>query len=149
MKILKNFILPWKLPQELHKLVKKLTLIMKFPKKKITTDWTWTWDELHKQYIYWWNQCWIILSNSIKFFIDWTFNKSGTACIEENTAMKIPPPEIQRVQNFNEEIKSACAKTLSSWFIWYKFLLIRQELWCKLFVINFNSINTTCPKRSS
>ena len=46
-------------------------------------------------------------------------NSSLTACIEENTAIKIPPPEIQRVQNFKEEIKSACAKTSSSCGIYF------------------------------
>ena len=42
-------------------------------------------------------------------------NHPGTACIEENTEMKIPQPQIQRVQTFIEEIKSACAKS----FMWY------------------------------
>ena len=43
-----------------------------------------------------------------------SMNRSGTVHIEENTGMKIPQPEIQRVRNFTEEIKSACAKTSSS-----------------------------------
>ena len=41
-------------------------------------------------------------------------NHSGTVCVGENTEMKIPRPEIWRVQNFTEEIKCACAKTSSS-----------------------------------
>ena len=40
-------------------------------------------------------------------------NHPGAVHVEENTEMKIPQPEIQRVQTFIEEIKSACAKTYS------------------------------------
>ena len=43
-----------------------------------------------------------------------SMNHSGTVHIEKNTEMKIPQPEIQRVRNFTEEIKSSCAKTSSS-----------------------------------
>ena len=43
-----------------------------------------------------------------------SMNRSGTVRIEENTGMKIPQPEIRKLRNFAEKIKSACAKTSSS-----------------------------------
>ena len=43
-------------------------------------------------------------------------NRSETLRIEENIGMKITRPEIRRVQNFTEEIKSssACVEIKSS-----------------------------------
>ena len=44
-----------------------------------------------------------------------SMNRSGTIRSEEVTAeQKVPRPEIRKVRNFTEEIKSACAKTSSS-----------------------------------
>ena len=95
------------------------------------------WDELHKRYIYWRYQCWIIwCSNSIKVYTDWTFSESFWNCPDwRNQEYKI----LQRKLN----------QLVLKHHLYVVFVLIRQELQCKLFVMNSTSISTICSKKSS
>ena len=75
-------------------------------------------------------------------------NRSETLRIEENTGMKITRPEIRRVQNLQRKLN----QLVPVWQLNHLhevFLLVRQKLQYKLFVTNFTSITTTCPRRSS
>ena len=117
----KLFILPRKLLQGLDTLVKKLTLLMTFSKKKSYNRWNLKMNYILSEMSYISKNASIddinVESSEVtplkSTLTEPLMNRSRIVHIE-NTETNILKPEIQRVQNFTAEIKTACAKTSSS-----------------------------------